>query len=181
MVTHFNSNSSWSWIWKLKLPEKHKFLFWLACHNSAPTLLLLNHRNIASSTTCSHCGGLDDETSLHCVRDCNFSRIIWQHVGFHDANFYSNTDVIDWLKGGSLGLHSFHFAATVWCACRRRNLMCLSNENYLLSCLSYNIHSMVDSLMSCFAPSSNGESVDSFIKWNNGNHSCASLLYMVVV
>ena len=75
-ITHFNSNFSWSWIWKLKLPEKLKFHFWLACHDSVPTLCLLNHRNIAPLATCLRCG-LDDETFLHCVHDCNFSRIIW--------------------------------------------------------------------------------------------------------
>jgi len=119
LLSHTNTTiqiksiSSWSWIWKLKLLEKHKFLFWLVCHNSYPTLLLLNHRNIAPpSTTCSSCD-IDDETFLQCVRDCNFSQIIWQHVGFLDANFYSNMDMINWLKGGSMSLHSFLFAATV--------------------------------------------------------------------
>ena len=134
-ISHFNSNSSWSWIWKLKLPEKLKFLFWLACHDSVPTFFLLNHINIAPSATCSRCG-LDDETFCHCVRDCNFSRIIWQHVGFHDANFYSNMDVIDWLKGGSMGLHSFLFAATIRWAWRHQTLTCLSNENWPICRLS---------------------------------------------
>jgi len=49
MVNLLTITSSWSWIWKLKLPEKHKFLFWLACHNYVPTLMLLNNRNIAPS------------------------------------------------------------------------------------------------------------------------------------
>jgi len=46
---------TWCWIWKVQLPEKYKFLFWLACHNLAPTLFMLNHRNLAPSATCSHC------------------------------------------------------------------------------------------------------------------------------
>jgi len=41
MVSHFNFYSSWSWIWKLKLPEKFKFLFWLACHDSVPTFFFV--------------------------------------------------------------------------------------------------------------------------------------------
>jgi len=97
------------WIWKLKLPEKLKFLFWLACHNSVPTLLLLSHRNIAPSPLCSRCG-LEDETFLHCVHDCNFSNIIWHHVGLHDVTFFANLDVIDeW----SMGPHYFLFAPTI--------------------------------------------------------------------
>jgi len=174
MVIHSNTVSSWSWIWKLKLPEKHKFLFWLACHNYVPTLLFLNHRNIAPSPLCSRCG-LEDETFLHCVRDCNFSSIIWHHVGFHDMNFFANLDVIDWLKEGSTGPHSFLFAATVWWAWCHRNLMCLSNDNWPLCRLSYNIHSMVDSFISCFATTPIIVSDDIFIKWNNDNHSAVIL------
>jgi hypothetical protein len=174
MVTHSNTISSWSWIWKFKLPEKHKFLFCLACHNSVPTLLLLNYRNIAPSPLCSRCG-LEDETFLHSVRDCNFSNIIWHHVGFHDVNFFANLDVIDWLKEWSMGPHSFLFAATILWAWRHHNLMCLSNENWPLCCLSYNIHSMVDSFMSSFATNPRMVSDHIFIKWNNGNHSCVIL------
>lgn len=65
---------SWSWIWRLKVPEKYKFLIWLACHNAVPTLSLLNHRNIANSVVCSRCGE-QDESFLHCVRDCKFSKL----------------------------------------------------------------------------------------------------------
>ncbi|CAJ2628591.1 unnamed protein product [Trifolium pratense] len=46
------SPHTWSWIWKLKVPEKIKFLIWLACHDSVPTLMLLHHRNMALSSTC---------------------------------------------------------------------------------------------------------------------------------
>jgi len=50
------SPPSWSWIRKLKLPEKIKFLLWLACHNLIPTLSLLNHRNISHSAVCNRFG-----------------------------------------------------------------------------------------------------------------------------
>jgi len=60
------------WIGEAKFPEKYKFLVWLAYHNFVPTLLSLNDRNIAPSAICSHCG-LEDETFLHYLCDCNFS------------------------------------------------------------------------------------------------------------
>nr|ABN08698.1 RNA-directed DNA polymerase; Ribonuclease H, putative [Medicago truncatula] len=82
-VTLPNSSLSWVWIWKLKLPEKIKFLVWLACHNSVPTISLLNHRNIAPTATCSRCN-LHVETFLHCVHDCHNSKNIWQHSRFND-------------------------------------------------------------------------------------------------
>ena len=37
------------WSSDTTIPEKYKFLIWLACHNSVPTLSLLCHRNIAPS------------------------------------------------------------------------------------------------------------------------------------
>jgi len=60
------------WIWKHQLPEKYKFLVWLAIHNVVPTLSLLNHKNITPFATCSCCD-VQEETFLHCVRDCTFS------------------------------------------------------------------------------------------------------------
>jgi hypothetical protein len=70
---------SWSWIWRIKVLEKFKFLIWLACQNVVPTLSLLHRRNITPSPTCVRCRE-EDETFLHCVRDCRFSRIIWQNL-----------------------------------------------------------------------------------------------------
>jgi len=83
-----NSLLSWSWIWKLQLSEKIKFLFWLACHNSVPTLSMLNHRNIAHSAMCSRYS-LHDETFLHCVRDYTHSKHLWQQVRFNHSDFFS--------------------------------------------------------------------------------------------
>ena len=56
LVSHNMPLLSWSWIWKLRLPEKYKFLFWLACHNAVSTLSLLNHINIIPSATYTCCG-----------------------------------------------------------------------------------------------------------------------------
>jgi len=170
-IAHGQTSSSWSWIWKLKSFEKHKFLFWLACQNSVPTILLLNNRNMASSVLCTHCG-LEDETFLYCVCDCNFSRIIWNHVGFNGANFFADMEVSHWLKEGSSGPRAFLFTATIWWAWRHRNLMCLNNENLTLSRLSYNIHNMVDSFSHCFSINSHIFQVERFIRWNNDNYSC---------
>lgn len=94
-----NENHSWSWIWKLKIPEKIKFLVWLACHSSVPTLSLLNHRNISTSATCSRCGQ-HEETFLHCVRDCEFSRNIWYHFNFNHSSFFNCLIPHEWLKRG---------------------------------------------------------------------------------
>ncbi|CAJ2646060.1 unnamed protein product [Trifolium pratense] len=169
-----NPSHSWTWIWKLHLPEKIKFFFWLACHNSVPTLSLLNHRKMNPSASCVRCG-LQDETFLHCIRDCEFSRSLWHYIGFTNPDFFSNMDVYDWIKMGTVGTHSLIFSAGVWWSWRHRNLMNLNNETWSLSRLSFNIRSMVETFKNCFTITSNGGSVDRFIKWNNNNFSCTIL------
>ncbi|GAU41508.1 hypothetical protein TSUD_302460 [Trifolium subterraneum] len=158
----------------LKLPSKIIFFFWLVCHNSVPTLSLLNHRKMSNSFICARCG-LQEETFLHCVRDCDFSRNIWHHIGFNDPTFFSFTDAREWLKVGSTGSQAYTFSASVWWAWRHRNLMCLNNESWSLNRLSFNIHSMVDIFTSSFSSNSDGTSVSRLIKWNNDNFSCVIL------
>jgi len=169
-----NSPPSWSWIWKLQLSEKIKFLFWLACHNSVPTLSMLNHRNIVHSAVCSRCG-LHDETFLHCVRDCIHSKHSWQQAEFNQSDFFSNEDTINWIKNRVMAPYSFLFAATIWWAWRNRNMMCLCNENWLNAKLSFNIQGMVDTLKACDPSISYTTDEGQFIKWNHNNHSCVIL------
>ena len=95
-------------------------------------------------------------------------------MSFHDENFFLDIEVIHWLKEGSLGHLSFIFATTISWAWRHRNLMCLNNEIWTLSRLSYNIHNMVDSLNLCFKTNSQIDQVK-FIGWNNDNYSCVIL------
>jgi hypothetical protein len=93
--------------------KKIKFFFWLACHNSVPTISLLNHRKMCPSATFTRCG-IQDESFLHCIWDCEFSRNLWNHIGFKDLVFFSNPDVYDWLKLGAPGSHALLFSAGVW-------------------------------------------------------------------
>lgn len=96
--------SSWSWIWKLKIPEKFKLLIWLACHNAVPTLSLLLHCHIAPSATCSRCGE-DDETLMHCLRDCNYSKIIWTNLSYIAKDFFDET-AHNWLRNNATNTQS---------------------------------------------------------------------------
>ena len=111
----------------------------------------------------------------HCVCDYNFSRTIWNHVGFNNANFFADMEVNRWLKEGSSGPQSFIFTATIWWVLRHKNLMCLNIENRPLNHLSYNIHNMVDSFSHCFMINSHVVQVERFIRWINDNYSCTIL------
>jgi hypothetical protein len=96
-TTPLSPPHSWFWIWKLKLPAKIIFFFWLAYHHLVPTLSLLNHQKMNTSSLCTRCG-LKVETFLHCVRDYIFSRNLWHHIGFSDPTFLSLMDAHDSLR-----------------------------------------------------------------------------------
>jgi len=133
---------SWSWIWRLKVPEKFKFLIWLACHNSVPTLTLLHHRNMVNS---SICGG-QEETLFHCMRDCKFSAVIWRKIGFSSLQFFSANSMVTWLKDGANCSRSTEFLTGLWWLWRHRNNMCLENQTMSDTYLSNNIFHMAIAL-----------------------------------
>jgi hypothetical protein len=70
-----------------------------ACHDAAPTLSLLMHRNIAQSAICTHCNQ-QEETFLHCIRDCPHSFRIWRRMGFNTDAFFAENSTYVWLKNG---------------------------------------------------------------------------------
>ncbi|PNX67265.1 S-like ribonuclease [Trifolium pratense] len=88
--------------------------------------------------TCTRCG-LQDESFLHYIWNCEFSRSLWNHIGFNNLDFFSTIDVYDWLKLGATGSQAVIFSAGVWWSLRHYNLMCLNNETWSLSRLSFNI------------------------------------------
>jgi len=88
---------SWAWIWRLHLPEKIKFLVWMAHNNFVPTLL--DHRNLSPNVLCPRCSSFE-ETILHCIRDYLTSTHLWHALGFTSVECFSNTNVSCWLKQG---------------------------------------------------------------------------------
>ena len=164
-----SDNGSWSWIWRLKFPKKYKFLVWLACHNVVPTLALLNHRNMATSSICSRCGD-HEESFLHCVRDCSFLRIIWQKYGFVKQAFFSSSSPRDWIKEGASCPRSTIFLAGLWWTSRHHNLMCLGNETWPVTGLNMNIITSVDDISSCLQSVSSANPPPRLVRWNNNSH-----------
>ncbi|XP_045803019.1 uncharacterized protein LOC123896706 [Trifolium pratense] len=126
------------------------------------------------SATCTRCG-LQDESFLHCIRDYEFSRSLWNHIGFNNLDFFSNLDVYDWLKLGATCSNDLLFSAGLWWSWRHRNLMCLNNETWSLSRISFHIRAMVETFSNCFSPASNEGSIDRYIKWNHDNYPCTIL------
>ncbi|KAK2378357.1 hypothetical protein QL285_078917 [Trifolium repens] len=113
--------------------------------------------------------------SFICIRDCEFSRSLWNHIDFNNLDFFSDLDVYDWLKLGVTGSQALLFLAGVWWSWRYRNFMCLNNATWSLSRLSFNIRAMVETFRNCFSPVSNDRLVDRYIKLNNTSHFCVIL------
>jgi hypothetical protein len=75
------SGVTWSWLWCLPAPEKIKFHLWSLIHNALPTKEMLSHRGMSQGNLCPRCNQYT-ETVLHCLRDCDFVRIVWNYIGF---------------------------------------------------------------------------------------------------
>lgn len=86
------SADSWLWIWKIRAAENVKFFVWLACHQAVPTLSVLHHRGMSQDSVCSRCCQ-DEETFLHCVCDCTYSKSLWE-VFFGEPDMYNQMDLV---------------------------------------------------------------------------------------
>jgi hypothetical protein len=54
-------------------------------------------------------------------------------------------------KFGFTSSQAFSFSIGIWWAWRHQNLMCLQNETWSINRLSFNIQSMIATLISCFS------------------------------
>jgi len=179
LLSHSESNInpsaivSWSWIWRLKIPEKFKVLVWLACHNVVPTLSLLHHRHIATSATCSRCGE-EDESMLHCLRDCSFSKNIWLKLSFTNHDFFGEEYALNWIKINATSVRSSTFLAGFWWTWRHRNQMCLSHETWSLTRINLHIQNTTDLIKATFHTAS-VPYLNRMVCLNNNNFNCVVL------
>jgi len=157
-----------------KHQKKYKFLIWLICHEVVPTMGLLHHRNMANAATCSHCGE-DNETLLHCFRDCRFSKEVWHEIGFTDTHFFTEQNAHSWVNTAATGPISTCFLAALWWVWRHRNLMCLNNETWSLFRIINNINNSTDAIIKSFQNNESVAQQDRFVRWNCHNHSCTIL------
>ncbi|CAJ2637225.1 unnamed protein product [Trifolium pratense] len=140
---------SWTWLWNISAPEKLKFFLWTALHNSLPTREMLCHRNMLQANHCPRCNQ-EIETTLHCLRDCDFAVRLWHSIGFTDQAFYRENDLYNWLRIGIQGKSVFMFLAAVWWLWRARNLLCLANELVSLITLRMWTENYAHLLFRCF-------------------------------
>jgi len=109
------NTTSWNWVWNIGASKKIKFVIWLICHHSIPTQELLFHWNMIHNDICPRCNS-DQETILHCLRDCRFTHSIWMKLGCNDLAFFSTNISCDWIKYAltALEVNSPLFLAGLW-------------------------------------------------------------------
>lgn len=90
----------WKWIWKIPAQENIRLFLWLAFQNSIPTMATLNHRGIVPTATYRVCLG-EEETLIHCLRDCPGAKRVWERLGFSENSFFQHHNALAWLKQGA--------------------------------------------------------------------------------
>jgi hypothetical protein len=125
---------------------------------------------MSTAATCSRCGE-EDETILHCMLDCCFSKNVWHEMGFTDPLFFSDQNAHSWVNITATGPRSACFLATLWWVWRHRNLMCLNNETWPLFRITSNIRNTADGNIKSFHQSGRIAHPKRFVKWNCHNHS----------
>ncbi|XP_024628798.1 uncharacterized protein [Medicago truncatula] len=142
--------------------------------NSIPTLLLFHHKNVTPSPTCTRCG-VSDETVFRCLRDYNYSTIIWHQLGFIEPSFFLAACIRDWLRDCLNSSRTILFVVGLWWVWRQRNAICLNDEAIPLHRLTLHIYNAIKDIKICFCkPAPTAPSVR-HIKWNNGNFACTIL------
>jgi hypothetical protein len=83
---------SWNWLWHIPTPKKIKFFLWTDIHDTLPTKSMLSHRGMLQNASCPRCN-IDDETILHCLRDCKFVKFLWKSIGFTNQTFFQEENL----------------------------------------------------------------------------------------
>ena len=66
----------WNWIWALTCPQKIQIFLWKAMRNRLPTKQFLAFGRPHVDTHCPRCH--TSETTIHILRDCLWTKEIWQ-------------------------------------------------------------------------------------------------------
>lgn len=120
---------NWSWIWKLQIPENIKHFFWLTFHGSLPTNEFRVFRHLSIVSSCNRCMH-GQEIILHLLRDCHYSRQVWQFLQLdHDSNFYV-ANYMDWIVNNINSVRGILFAVTCWTIWKSRNSLIFPNKRW---------------------------------------------------
>lgn len=133
------------------MPLKCTVFIWLIFQDALPTNACRFHRGMVEDPTCGVCSANED-TTLHCLRECSLARAIWRRMGFDtEGDSFSILDVKDWLR--ALIFISDPLAiATLWWVWRARCIWCLEHKMLPVQVISANIDAMRHDLVKAFVP-----------------------------
>ncbi|GKU95851.1 hypothetical protein SLEP1_g9158 [Rubroshorea leprosula] len=77
----------WRWIWNIRCTERVKFFIWLLRKGRVLTNSVRFDRHMASSLMCPRCEQAI-ETPIHLLRDCYYSRLVWEVSDYLPSNFF---------------------------------------------------------------------------------------------
>lgn len=105
--------STWDLIWNLKSLPRVKTVLWITAHGRLGTSLNYAKRGIVPTATCQRCHQ-GDESIIHALRDCNFSKKVWQefNVVLHPPFF--TDDLPAWLSNHFENHTLVHGIDTCW-------------------------------------------------------------------
>jgi hypothetical protein len=163
-INNATNEISWNWLWHIPAPEKIKFFIWTALQNALPTKTMLSHRGLLQVTLCPRCN-IEEETTLHCLRDCEFVKCFWKTIGFMDQTFFQEDNLYGWLRNGIDGPSCSLFLAATWWIWRARNHLCMENEVVPYFSLRTNTENFAQLLKTCFLKQ-NISPATRMVRWN---------------
>ncbi|GLT80127.1 hypothetical protein SLA2020_515820 [Shorea laevis] len=111
-IAHSQTTTQWDWIWKLKCSERIKMFVWLLQQDRVLTNSVRFDRHFASSPMCPRCGQAV-ETPIHLLRDCYFSKLVWEVLDSLPPDFFV-LDLRSWLFKNSTHTHLLSNTHTTW-------------------------------------------------------------------
>lgn len=96
-------------------PSRASFTFWSVLHDALPTAHFLWRRRITASPLCQRCS-LHDETQLHVLRDCVFTRRIWLLILDTRCfgSFLADNDITSWISSNLRPPWHFSTFSSLW-------------------------------------------------------------------
>ncbi|GLT30193.1 hypothetical protein SLA2020_050080 [Shorea laevis] len=129
-INLFQQVGNWRWIWKLQCAERIKIFVWLLMHGKVLTNSLRFERHFAATPLCPRCEQ-GQETALHLLRDCYYSRLVWENSATLPADFFL-LNFEDWIRNNAEAYSSSSesrkhwssfFLSLIWTIWKSRNAL----------------------------------------------------------
>ncbi|KAF7813020.1 reverse transcriptase [Senna tora] len=95
IFNHDTETTNLKWLWKAPAHPRELFFLWQIFQNALPTAKKLHNINCLQSPLCPLCL-TEEETPIHILRDCQFSRSVWLFFKV-PPSFFHNT-IQAWVK-----------------------------------------------------------------------------------